>query len=145
MSIRSSCDSGLEITGSGFTRKLTVCRSCAFYTAKMLIDDAHGFKARLQVVRRGLCWSLRYTESAMSDTRQRVHELIDRLPSSQLTALDGLLESMLDSDSELTEEDRRAVAASREYFRSGGEGTSFEQIVSDCGFDMDQIRNPKSK
>lgn len=32
----------------------------------------------------------------MSDTREHVHELIDRLPPTQLTALAGLLEAMLD-------------------------------------------------
>jgi hypothetical protein len=50
---------------------------------------------------------------------------------------------MLHDDSdELTEEDRRAVAASREYFREGGKGISFEQVVAECGFTMDQIRKP---
>ncbi|HXP89066.1 MAG TPA: hypothetical protein VN841_30370 [Bryobacteraceae bacterium] len=78
----------------------------------------------------------------MSDTRQHVHELIDQLDTSKLAAIGQLLEVMVhDEDDELTDEDRRAVAASREYFRKGGEGIPFEQVVAECGFTMDQIRN----
>jgi len=49
---------------------------------------------------------------------------------------------MAEPDNEaLSEEDRRAVAASREYFRQNTEGgVSFEQVVADLGFTMDQIR-----
>ena len=82
----------------------------------------------------------------MSDTRQHVHELIDQLPPTQLNAVAGLLEAMVhheEDDDELTEEDRRAVAASREYFQKGGEGLSFEQVVADLGFTMDQVRGHK--
>jgi hypothetical protein len=80
----------------------------------------------------------------MSDTRQHVHELVDELEPSQLAAVGQLLEVMVhDEDDELTDEDRRAVAASREYFRKGGEGTPLEQVVAECGFTMDQIRNYK--
>jgi hypothetical protein len=45
-------------------------------------------------------------------------------------------------DDDLTEADRRAVAASREYFGRGGEGISLEQIANDAGLPLDQIRNP---
>ena len=45
-----------------------------------------------------------------------------------------------DEPEEFSDEDRRAVAASREYFRQGGEGLSFEEVVADCGFTMEQIR-----
>ncbi len=34
---------------------------------------------------------------------------------------------------ELSEEASGAIATSREYFRQGGEGISFEQVVADCG------------
>ena len=77
----------------------------------------------------------------MSDTRQHVHELIDQLPP--ITAVEGLLEAMIHDDDELTEEDRRAVAASREYFQKGGTGIPFEQVVADLGFTMDQVRGHK--
>ena len=79
----------------------------------------------------------------MSDTRQHVHELIDQLPPTQLTAVEGLLEAMIHDDDELTEEDRRAVAASREFFQKGGTGIPFEQVVVDLGFTMDQVRGHK--
>ncbi len=70
----------------------------------------------------------------------KAHELVNQLGASQLAAVVQLLEVMIHDDDELTAEDRRAVAASREYFRQGGEGLSFEQVVADCGFTMDQIR-----
>jgi len=46
---------------------------------------------------------------------------------------------MIDGE-ELTEEDRRALRASEEYFRNGGEGNSFEQVVAELGFTLEQIR-----
>ena len=80
----------------------------------------------------------------MSDTRQHVHQLIDQLPPAQLSAVAGLLEAMIhDDDDELTEEDRRAVAASREYFQKGGQGIPFEQVVADLGITVDQVRGHK--
>jgi len=79
----------------------------------------------------------------MGDTRQHVHELIDRLPPAQLSAVAGLLEAMIHDDDELTEEDRRAVDSSREYFQKGGTGIPFEQVVGDLGFTMDQVRSHK--
>lgn len=71
----------------------------------------------------------------MSDTRQHVHELIDQLPPAQVSAVAGLFETMInDDDDELTGEDRRAVAASREYFKNGGQGIPFEQVAAGLGF-----------
>jgi len=47
-------------------------------------------------------------------------------------------------DEPLTEEDRRAVAASREYFRQNPEGgVPLEQVAAECGFTIDQIRDHK--
>jgi hypothetical protein len=43
-------------------------------------------------------------------------------------------------DEELMEGDRRALRASDEYFRNGGKGIPFEQVVAELGFTMDQIR-----
>jgi hypothetical protein len=78
------------------------------------------------------------------DTRAHVHQLVDHLPPEQLAAIETLLESMID-DEELTEEDRRALRASDEYFRNGGEGIPFEQVVADLGFTMDQIRGDRRR
>jgi len=77
---------------------------------------------------------------AVDTLESKAHELVYRLAPSQLAAVVQLLEVMIhDDDDELTEEDRRAVAASREYFREGGESVSFDQLVADCGFTMDRV------
>jgi hypothetical protein len=74
--------------------------------------------------------------------KQHAHELLEQLSADQIAAVLQLLEVMVEPDDEpLTDEDRRAVAASREYFRQNPEGgVSFEQVVADLGFTMDQIR-----
>ncbi len=76
--------------------------------------------------------------------KQHAHHLLDQLGPGQIAAVVHLLEVMIrDEDDELTEEDRGAIAASREYFRQNPEGgLSFEQMLIDCGFTMDQIRKP---
>jgi hypothetical protein len=77
--------------------------------------------------------------------KQHVVELLDRLGPDQLSAVAKLLEVIVhDDDDNLTDEDRRAVAASREYFRKDGAGVPFEQLVADLGFTMEQVRNNKS-
>jgi len=77
--------------------------------------------------------------------KQHVVELLDRLGPDQLSAVAKLLEVIVhDDDDILTDEDRRAVAASREYFRKGGAGVPFEQLVADLGLTMEQVRNNKS-
>ena len=75
--------------------------------------------------------------------RQQAHQLIDQLGAAQFDAVVRLLEVMLRGDDEgLTAEDRRALTASREYFRQNPEGgIPFEQVVADCGFTMDQVRH----
>ena len=75
--------------------------------------------------------------------RQQAHQLLDQLGPAQLDAIVKLLEVMIrDEDGdELNEEDRRAIATSRDYFRKNPEGgIPFEQVVAECGFTMDQVR-----
>ena len=74
--------------------------------------------------------------------RQQAHRLLDQLGAAQFDAIVRLLEVMLPGkDDELSAEDRRAVADSREYFRQNPEGgIPFEQVVAECGFTMDQVR-----
>ena len=69
--------------------------------------------------------------------------MLDELGAAQFDAVVRLLEVMLPGDDEeLTAEDRRSVAASREYFRQNPEGgIPFEQVVAECGFTMDQVRH----
>jgi hypothetical protein len=51
---------------------------------------------------------------------------------------------MVESDEEpLTEEDRRAIAASREWFEKNPEGIPFEKVVEECGLSMDAIKSHK--
>ncbi len=89
----------------------------------------------------------------MSDPRQHVHELIDQLPPSQLAAVAGLLESMLDpmarairnapiDDEPISDEEEQAVARSKEWFKHH-EGCSLEDLASDMGISMNEIRNAK--
>jgi len=81
----------------------------------------------------------------MSDTRQHAHQLIDRLPETQLSALVGLLEAIVDpafETEEISEEEARAVARSKEWFKHN-QGIPFEDVVAELGFTMEQIRNHK--
>ena len=51
---------------------------------------------------------------------------------------------MVHEDDHLTDNDVQAIAASREYFHKNPEGgVSFEQVVAECGFKMDQIEHSK--
>ena len=84
---------------------------------------------------------------AVEPLEAKAHDLIGQLNPSKLAAVVQLLEVMVhdegDEDEELTEEDRRALRASDEYFRNGGQGVPFEQVLAECGFTMDQIRGAK--
>jgi hypothetical protein len=77
--------------------------------------------------------------------RQQAHQLLDQLGPAQFDAVVKLLEVMIgdEDDEELTVEDRRAIAASRDYFRQNPEGgISFEQVLAECDPTMDQVRRP---
>jgi hypothetical protein len=81
----------------------------------------------------------------MSDTRQHVHELIDRLPAPQLSAVARLLEAMVDpvalavanapADNEpVTDEDRRRLHSGQAWFvQRGGHGSQMEEVLADFG------------
>jgi len=82
------------------------------------------------------------------EPREHAHHLLDQLGPGQLEAVVKLLEIMIhrDEDEPLSEEDRRAVAASREYFRRNPQGgVPFEHVVAECGFTMDEVRNYKNE
>ncbi len=84
----------------------------------------------------------------LQQERQQAHALLDLLPAEKLGAVRNLLEVMIEADGdeeELTEEDRRALRASDEYFRNGGQGIPFEQVVADLGFTMEQVRGARPK
>jgi hypothetical protein len=77
--------------------------------------------------------------------KQQVHELIDRLAPSQVTAVRGLLEAMLDpvaraianappDDEPVTEEDRRRVREGQVWFaKRGGKGIPMEEVLAEFG------------
>jgi hypothetical protein len=81
--------------------------------------------------------------SRVTDARQNAHNLIDRLSEAQLSALVGLLETIVDpvatalhtaptDDEPETEGERQAVARSKEWFRHNA-GTPFEQVANSLG------------
>lgn len=86
--------------------------------------------------------------------KQRAHALPDRVPDDQMTAAVRFLEFLLFypadhtlaaepwgvKDEEISKEEERAVARSKEWFRHN-EGIPFERVVADLGLTMEQIRN----
>ena len=88
----------------------------------------------------------------MSDTRrEHAHQLIDRLPEAQLSALVGLLETIVDpvaaalrnapvDDEPITEEEERAINEAREWLKHNP-GIPFEQVVAELGFTMEEVEN----
>jgi hypothetical protein len=79
------------------------------------------------------------------EARQHIHELVEQLAPGQIAAVMQLLEVMVEPDEEpLSDDDRKAVKASREHFREHPEaGVSFEQFAAECGFTMDQVLGNK--
>lgn len=88
----------------------------------------------------------------MTAENRHAHTLLDRIPPDQLTAAVRFLEFLLldpvsralaiapVEDEEIGEEEEQAVARSKEWFEHN-EGIPFEQVVAECGFTMEQIRN----
>ena len=71
----------------------------------------------------------------MSDARQHAHELIDRMPETQMSAL---VVAPGFEDEDVGENETRAVARSKEWFKQN-QGTPFEDLVAELGFTMEQI------
>ena len=74
----------------------------------------------------------------MSDTRQHVHELIDRLPAPQLIAVAKLLETMISPDEDgdtLSNAERRAVAEADEWLKHN-QPIPHEQVLAELGLTM---------
>jgi hypothetical protein len=83
--------------------------------------------------------------------RQQAHGMIERLAPEKLSAVVGLLEILLDpldralamaeiDDEPVTEEERREIEASEEWFKHN-EGIPFEQVVAELGFTMEEVTN----
>ena len=85
----------------------------------------------------------------MRDARQHAHELIDRMPEAQLTALVGLLEAIVDpvaaalrnapiEDEEIGEEEERAVAESLEWLKHH-KPIPNEEVLAEFGLTLDDF------
>jgi hypothetical protein len=89
---------------------------------------------------------------AYAHTRQQAHELIDRIAPSQVSAVVGLLETMIDpvsraianapwDDEPETEDERRAVAESKAWMdKHSGKGVPYEEILSEYGLSSEDVR-----
>jgi hypothetical protein len=83
----------------------------------------------------------------MTDARQNAHRLIDRMPDQQLSALVGLLETIVDpvatalrnapiDDEPETEEEKQAVAEARVWLqRNGSKGIPHEEAMRRLGLE----------
>ena len=83
----------------------------------------------------------------MTDARQNAHRLIDRLPEMQISALVGLLETIVDpvaaalrdapmDDEPGTEEEKQAATEARLWLeRNGGRGIPHEEAMRRLGLE----------
>jgi len=79
--------------------------------------------------------------------REHAHELIDRLPEKQLSALVGLLETIIDpvaaavrnapdDDEPESEEEKRAVAEAHDWLaKRGGKGIPHDEAMRRLGLE----------
>jgi hypothetical protein len=89
---------------------------------------------------------------AVTNPKQQAHELIDRISTAQASAVVGLLEAMLDpvdraianapfEDEEISEEETRAVAASKAWLAEHpGEGIPHEEILREFGLSPEDLQ-----
>lgn len=90
-------------------------------------------------------------ESNPQQERQQAHAYLDHLPAAQLSAVRGLLESMLNPvsralanapiDDEPTSEEEELDAAEARDWLKHNPGIPFEQVVAELGFTMEEVRN----
>ena len=83
----------------------------------------------------------------MTDTREQAHHLIDRLPETRLSALVGLLETMVDpvaaalrnasiDDEPETDDEKHAAAEARDWLaRRGGKGIPHAEAMRRLGLE----------
>jgi hypothetical protein len=89
----------------------------------------------------------------MAANKEHAHELIDRLAPSQVPAVIGILEALLDpvsraistapvDDEPESEEERQAVARSKAWFKQrNGQGIPHEEVLADFGLTPDDLKN----
>jgi hypothetical protein len=85
--------------------------------------------------------------------KQQAHELIERLPPAQLSAVVGLLEAMLDpfaralanapiDDEPVTAEEEKALAETREWLKHN-KGIPHKEILAELGITEEEINSFK--
>jgi hypothetical protein len=90
-----------------------------------------------------------------SNEKQQAHEMIERLPPTQLSAVVGLLEAMLDpvsraianapiDDEPLTAEEEKALRAAREWSKHN-KGIPHEQVLAELGITQEEIERFKER
>jgi len=91
--------------------------------------------------------------TAATNPKQQAHELIERISTTQASAVVILINSMLDSvdraianapfeDEQIGEEENRAVAASKAWMAEHpGQGIPFEDLLSDFGVTAEELRH----
>jgi hypothetical protein len=96
--------------------------------------------------------SIPYMETPVANANlEHAQQLLSRLAPDQVAAVVHLMDVMLDPVSRalanapfdgepVTEEEERAVAESREWFRHNP-GIPFEQVVAGLGFTMEEVRS----
>ena len=91
-----------------------------------------------------------------ADEKRQAHELIERLQPTQLSAVVGLLEAMLDpvfralanapiDDERVTAEDEKALAEAREWSKHN-KSIPHEQVLAELGItqeEIDHFQEPK--
>ena len=81
--------------------------------------------------------------TATTNPKQQAHELIDRISTAQASAVVALITSMLDpvdraianapfEDEEISEEENRAVAASKEWLKDH-QPIPNQEVLAECG------------
>jgi len=100
---------------------------------------------------RGLVEALKAPNSASA--KHHAHELIERLAPTQVSAVVGVLEAILDpvshaianapvDDEPESEEEHKAVADSKAWFdQRRGQGTSHEEVLADFGLTPDDFKH----
>ena len=78
--------------------------------------------------------------AATTDTREKVHALVDNLRPEQLPAALTLIEELLDDDDDepLTQEDSEALHRADEWFKHN-KGIPHEEVLAEFGLTMDDF------
>ena len=90
-------------------------------------------------------------QSNAQHERQRAHAYLDHLPDTQVAAIRGLLEAMLDpvsralanapvDDDAVTDEEELEVEEGRQWLKHNP-GIPLEQVAAELGFSMEEINN----